>query len=349
MKFISTHTIFILLFFSQFVSSQNMPVNRDTLAVNQLAKPVIDDYWHYHDVGNIGLTVTNYGLLGQGYLAALQDQPSCQYKFQSPLEKERIEHFSYAGLWIGGIGGMDGQEEKLVSTAIVDGVFEYGEAGFEFTNSADEDDVVRERSSIVTSPLFDPNAISHQDFISDFTDQNLTVPGTDINLVDHNPLGLNVHMESYAWNFSYADAFVILNYTIKNISQYSIKDIYVGLWVDASIANMNYTSNYEPGGGFTWYDNLNGFDEEYNMGYQYDADGDNGFAESYLGIRPLGASVLRKNYDVYYDQWQWSNASEPDFFMPTTDEERYTKLSTTPVASIPSNPDEDPASWMLLV
>ena len=235
--------------------SQTLPPDRDLIVPHKLSKPQIDDYRHFHDIGNLGLTVTNYGLLGQGYLDALQDQPSCQYKYHYRLEKEQIEHFSYAGLWIGGIGGMNGEQQTLVSTAIVDGVFEYGEAGFEFTNTADEGDTIRVRSSIVTSPQYDPKAISHQDFLCDFTDKNLTVPGTEIELIDHTPLGINVHLESYAWNYSYADAFVILNYTITNISRYPINDIYAGLWVDASVANMNYTSAYIPGGGFTWYDN----------------------------------------------------------------------------------------------
>jgi len=333
-----------LLYFNHVTAQQN----RDTAQQNFLSKPAVDDYFHYHDVGNIGMTVTNYGLLGQGYSDALQDQPSCKYKYHSGREKEQIEHFSYAGLWFGGIGGMNGEEEVLVSTAIVDGVFDYGEAGFEFTNSADEGDIILERSSIVTSPLFDPTAISHQDFISDFTDRNTTVPGTDLELVNHIPLGINVHLESYAWNYAYADAFVILNYTFKNVSGYTIKDAHAGLWVDASVANMNYTSAYEPGGGFTWYDNLNGFDSEYNMGYQFDFDGDNGFAESYIGIRVLGTSVINDNTQVHYDQWQWNNTSDPDFFMPTTDEERYQKLSTTPDAIPPATAD-DPASWMLFV
>lgn len=342
----------ILFFFSlssTVVFSQHSLQNRDSLRAQRINKPMIDDYWHYHNVGNLGLTVTNYGLLGNGYLDALQDQPSCQYKYRSNNEKERIEHFSYAGLWFGGIGGMNGEQKKLVSTAIVDGVFEYGEAGFEFTNSADEEDIVKERSSIITSPLFDPSAISHQDFLSNFTDKNTSVPGADdIKLIDHIPLGIDVHMESYAWNYAYADAFVILNYTFTNISQYPIEDIYVGLWVDASVANMNYTSVYGTGGGFSWYDNLNGFDKKYNMGYQFDVDGDNGFAESYLGIRALGASLTRDQWDVYYDQWQWTNSAEPDFFMPSDDEARYEKLSTTPLAAIPNSPD-DQASWMILL
>jgi hypothetical protein len=345
------HIIFVILIvfvLHHNATSQTIIPLRNSNSEQSLEKPLVDDYWHFHNVGNIGLTVTNYGLLGQGYSAALQDQPSCQYRFQSSREKERIEHFSYAGLWIGGIGGINGEEEPLVSTAIVDGVFDYGESGFEFTNSAEQDDVIKERSSIVTSPLFDPIAISHQDFICDFTDQNLIVPGTEIDIVNHTPLGINVHLESYAWNYSYADAFVIFNYTFVNISDYTIRDIYAGLWVDASVANMNYTNAYEPGGGFTWYDNLNGFDRDYNMGYQFDFDGDNGYAESYLGIRALGTSVTNTDYQVYYDQWQWNNASIPDFFMPISDEERYQKLSSTPPVSPPSGSD-DLASWMILL
>jgi hypothetical protein len=338
----------IIIVFIIFLSLQTYAQSRDNNRSKSLSKPVVDDYSHYHDAGNVGMTVTNYGLLGQGYLSALQDQPSCQYKYQSRFEKERIEHFSYAGLWFGAKGGMNGEEQTLVSTAIVDGVFQYGEAGFEFTNSADEADIVRERSSIVTSPLYDPQAISHQDFLADFTDRNTRVPGADIELIDHVPLGIDIHMESYVWNYAFADAFVIFNYTFKNISNYPIEDIYVGFWVDASVANMNYTSNYEPGGGFSWYDNLNGFDKEYNMGYQFDVDGDNGFAESYLGIRALGSSLLRRDYEVYYDQWQWSNASEPNWFMPSDDLERYAKLSSTPNAVIPSDP-VDQNSWMLLL
>ncbi|HEX9974713.1 MAG TPA: hypothetical protein VGD14_21795 [bacterium] len=341
--------IFILIItFAVNLISQTSVSNRDLLQLPKLNKSFIDDYRHFHDVGNLGLTVTNYGLFGQGYLTALKDQPSCLYKYHSRLEKEQIEHFSYAGLWIGGIGGMDGEQETLVSTAIVDGVFQYGEAGFEFTNTADKGDTVKIRSSIVTSHYFDPTAISHQDFICNFTDRNLTVPGTEIELIDHVPLGLNVHLETYAWNYGYADAFVILNCTIKNISNYRIKDIYIGMWVDASVANMNYTNIYVPGGGFSWYDNLNGFDSEYNMAYQYDLDGDNGYAESYLGIRGLGASVPRETYQVHYNQWQWSTVSDaqfPDYFMPGTDKERYDKMSHTPSGPLP----DQSASWMILL
>jgi len=215
---LSTRLIITLsIIISSSLQGQTLPLRRDSFVPDALTKPMIDDYHHFHDIGNLGLTVINYGVLGQGYQTSLKDQPSCMYKYRSRLEKERVEHFSYAGLWVGGIGGMNGEQETLVSTGIVDGVLEYGEAGFEFSNSADESDTVRVRSSIVTSPHYDPSAISHQDFICDFTDRHTTIPGTEIEIIDHTPLGINVHLESYAWNYSYADAFVILNYTIRNI------------------------------------------------------------------------------------------------------------------------------------
>lgn len=348
MKKVFILSSFLIVLINSVALFAQQTIHRDALRPASLTKLQIDDYRHFHDVGNVGLTITNYGLLGQGYQTALQDQPSCMYKYKSRFEKERIEHFSYAGLWIGGIGGIHGEQETLVSTAIVDGVFDYGEAGFEFTNSASLSDTVRVRSSIVTSPYFDPRAISHQDFLCDFTDRNMTVPGTDIELIDHNPLGIDVHMETYAWNYSYADAFVILNYTLVNRSAYPIEKLYAGLWVDASIANMNYTSAYQPGGGFTWYDNLNGFDPAYKMAYQYDVDGDNGFAESYLGIRALGATAPSESFLVYYDQWKWnafSNMNFPTYYMPRNDEERYEKLSSTPAGALPDEED----SWMLLL
>jgi len=337
-------SILILLFFifdSNAFSQERRP---------NLKKRTVDDIDNFTTIGNIGLTITNFGILGHGYNNP--DAPSCMYKLYSNNPREQVEHFSYGGLWIGGKGGIQGGTH--VSTAIVDGVFDYGDQGFEFTTTADESDTIITKSSIITSRYFDPNAISHQDFICDFSDLNTTVPGTEIEIPLHTPLGLSVHLESYAWNYSYADAFVILNYTVTNVSPNPINDVAVALWIDASIGNMNYTSIYEPGGGWSWYDNLNGFVPEEKLAYQYDDDGDEGFAESYLGIRFLGAST-DSSYRVNYNQWQWNTSSSetfPDYVLPIDDESRYEVMgkdhpySATPEAG--GIPDE-PASWMVIL
>ena len=336
-----------------FAQSPRRGTHRDR---HKLRKTAIDDYWHYTTAGNLGLSITNYGVIGEGYNNP--DQPSCMYKLHTDNEREQIEHMSFGGLWVGGRGGAD--DAIHVSTAIVDGVFAAGEEGFEFTNTASEGDTIKIRSTIVTSPYFDPKAVSHQDFLCNFTDVNTRVPGTDFEIPNHTPLGINVHLESYAWNFPYADAFVILNYTITNVSQFPIRDVYAGLWADAAVGNMNYTNIYEPGGGWSWYDNLNGFDIDYKMGYQYDVDGDDGFAESYFGVRYLGSSGLQDSVNVNYDQWQWASPSSldfPDYVMPNDDIGRYQVMrgrhqgkyyNATTAGGYPTDP-ADQASWMVVL
>ena len=322
-----------------------------------------DEYDKYTSVGNLGLTITNYGILGNGW-NRMEDgsiHPSCQYKQHTEIAREQIEHFSYCGLWVGGI--VNGQ--RRVSTAIVDGVFDAGDEGFElFANTP-----ITIQSSISSTTqdsmakYYSPYAISHQDMITDFKDYGDS-SGDNLGIQGHSPIGLDIHLESYAWNYSYADAFVILNYTFKNASNDTIKDLYAGIWADPSIANFNYTDIYTPGGGFTWYDNLNGFDEteddaefKRDIAYQYDTDGDDGWAESYLGMSALGSNVPYNYLNTNYFQWVWTNSNNSDYpaySMPLTDEERYDKMSSS--VSKGTGPDYTsegyPAaenSWMFLL
>ena len=322
-----------------------------------------DEYDKYTSVGNLGLTITNYGILGNGW-NRMEDgsiHPSCQYKQHTEIAREQIEHFSYCGLWVGGI--VNGQ--RRVSTAIVDGVFDAGDEGFElFANSP-----ITIQSSISSTTqdsmakYYSPYAVSHQDMITDFKDYGDS-PGDNLGIQGHSPLGLDIHLESYAWNYSYADAFVILKYTFTNASEDTIQDIYAGLWADASLANFNYTDIYTPGGGFSWSDNLDGFDEsedgagfERAIGYQYDANGDDGWTESYLGLSALGSNVPYNYLNTNYFQWVWTNSNNSDYpaySMPLTDEERYDKMSSSvPKGSGPDYTSEgypgSENSWLFLV
>ena len=344
----------LILLFSLLFGQERMQYKVQTAA---------DEYDKYTSVGNLGLTITNYGILGNGW-NRMEDgsiNPSCQYKQYTEIAREQIEHFSYCGLWIGGI--VNGQ--RRVSTAIVDGVFESGDEGFElFANSPI---IIQSSISSTTqdsmAKYYSPYAVSHQDMITDFKDYGDS-PEDNLGIQGHSPLGLDIHMESYAWNYSYADAFVILNYTFRNASNDTIKDLYAGIWADPSIANFNYTDKYTPGGGFTWYDNLNGFDEskdnaefERDIGYQYDTDGDDGWAESYLGISVLGSNVPFNYLNTNYFQWVWTNSNNSDYpaySMPLTDAERYDKMSSSvPKGTGPDYTSEGyPASensWMFLL
>ena len=322
-----------------------------------------DEYDKYTTVGNLGLTITNFGILGNGW-NLMEDgsiHPSCQYKQQTEIAREQIEHFSYAGLWVGGI--VNG--ERRVSTSIVDGVFEAGNEGFELF--AENPILIQSSISSTTqdsmAQYYSPSAVSHQDMFADFKDHGMST-SDNMGIPNHNPLGIEIHLESYSWNYSYADAFVILNYTFKNASSDTIRDIYAGIWADPSVANFNYTDYYTPGGGFTWYDNLDGFDESEdiagfnrNIAYQYDADGDDGWAESYLGISILGGSIPMKYLKTNYYQWVWTNSNNSDYpaySMPIDDNERYEKMSSSvPKGTGPDYTSEGyPASensWLFLI
>ncbi len=322
-----------------------------------------DIFDQYTSVGQLGLTVTNFGILGNGWNKINgKILPSCQYKQHTEIQREQVEHFSFAGLWIGGVVN----EERRVSTAIVDGVFDSGDKGFELFAVSDLQirSTISSTSQDSMAQYFSPYAVSHQDFLTHFRDYGLT-PGDNNNITEHTPLGIDIRLESYAWNFSFADAFVVLNYTITNRSNEMINNLYAGIWTDASVANMNYTDTYTPGGGFSWYDNLDGFDRSVDesgftrdIAYQYDADGDDGWAESYIGITMLGSTVPKSYLQTHYNQWVWTtsnNADYPAYNMPLTDAERYEKMtSDVPLGTDTElyNPDGYPNntnSWLFLV
>ena len=103
-------SLFCIMFFLSNLIGQQRTLNRVQIAS--------DEYDKYTSVGNLGLTITNFGIIGNGW-NLMEDgsiHPSCQYKQQTEIAREQVEHFSYAGLWVGGI--VNG--ERRVSTSIVD-------------------------------------------------------------------------------------------------------------------------------------------------------------------------------------------------------------------------------------
>ncbi len=294
-----------------------------------------DVYDQYTSVNQLGLTITNYGVLGND-LRRINGEilPSCKYKQHSDVLREQVEHFSFAGVYIGGI--VNG--ERRVSTSIIDGQFESGTEGFEFfpTSGIDIRSTISTTSEDPISQYFDTSAVSHQDMIINFRDYGQVIP-------NHEPLGIDVHLESYSWNFNFADAFDILSYTITNSSQDTIRDIYAGIWVDAIIVNPNYTDIYN-GVSRPFYYHLDGFDESSDesgfnrdIAYVYDADGDDGWSETYLGIKRLGGNVPAKYLNSHYGQWLWSGSSSeyPSYIQAQNDIERYEIMtSSVPKGSV---------------
>jgi hypothetical protein len=303
----------LLFFFSFFILSAFRFLDDDKKLNKNL-----DDNSRYTNIGNIGLTVTNFGTYGHGF-TKWPEQPSCEYPIGSG-----IEHIFDGGLWIGGFISSDASGKNKTGPFVTTGAVDVSSVsvrggGFEFTNA--KGSFVVERSSLLNSKVFSPYAISHQDFVMDYSDTNTTYLNNEV-IVDHSPLGITVHQESYAWNYPFADFFVIMNYWIKNVSNEFIDSVLVGLWTDTVVRNTNLTS---PRTGSSFYNKSgNGYNDSLKIAYEFDATGDIGFTDSYIGIQYLGSNP--KKSEANFVSWQFRNTDNPKFFSPTNDIERYTKM-----------------------
>lgn len=317
--------LFILLLqitFSNFLLAQE----------NQYVLPKISvDQSRYTNIGNIGFSVTNFGMYGSGWVN-WPNVPSCEYPNGSG-----IEHLFAGGLWVGGFTkdnlNSTNKNGPFVSTGAIDAssISSSRGGGFEFTNSTE--DKIIERSSLLDSRYYNPNAISHQDFLMDFADTNVRYLNGQV-IPEHVPLGIAVHQETYAWNFPFADYFVILNYTIKNVSKKYLDSVYVGLWTDAVVRNTKLTGR--PSGSAFYTHGGDGYFDSLNLAYEFDVDGDPGFTDSYIGITYLGSTPEINNSFVInqneilpatnFNSWTHNNTTDANFFAPQDDISRYHKM-----------------------
>lgn len=314
-----------LIFNLLIISACSLVFSQDRKLPETLPKILIDDDSKFTNIGNIGLTVTNYGRLGDGFVEQRPiNQPSCEYPIGSG-----IEHVFSGGLWV---GGMRADGKVLVTTGAVDiSYLRDVAAGFEFTTTADPNDRTVERSSLSDSPFFHPEAISHQDFICNYSDSNIFIPELlNTRIPEHSPINISVHQESYAWNYPFADDFVILNYKIKNTGREILKNVYIGLWADLVVRNTNITTSQI---GSPFYQHVgNGFTDSLKLAYAYDFDGDPGFTDPglYVGLKLLGATAQANDTsyqgDVGYNAWLFRNNADPNFFSPLDDLARYEKM-----------------------
>ncbi len=302
---------------------------------------------------NVSMTINNLGLIGNAFRGSYTQKKyaSCQYPAGS-----NIEHMFQGGLWVGAYkskrtrvlpqGATDSILVKSmlgpnVSTACFDSPTGYsaGSSNFEFTSLSSG---ITERSSLPQSQVYRPDAISHQDYITTFTDKSFSIPGSGNPprlIPGHNiPLGLDVKLESYNWNFSFANFFVILNYTIKNVSSDTLDSLHVGQYYNAVVRNVSRTL---PSGTAFFNKGGNGFEDSLNMGYVFDATGDPGFTESYIGIKFLGAerilpgtqgevfiprNTLQSRFKTNFQTWLFGS-SDPKFFPPPNDPDRFSRMS----------------------
>jgi hypothetical protein len=192
-----------------------------------------------HNIGQLTFGITNYGTLGRPPLRdCFTNKRSLMAEFP---RKSSTVHLYRSGLWVGAVIGRD----TLVSTGT-----ESNASNREFNPDVPPlGDIIYRTSSDPSLPGFE-EAVSEQDFISVYTDTfTAGVPDLGFDPIDfrrHQPLGIEVTQSSYAWSFSYTEDFVLIDYTIRNIGEHVLEDLYVGLYMDGDVHENTINQNQNP-------------------------------------------------------------------------------------------------------
>lgn len=263
-----------------------------------------------HDIGKIGLTVTNQGHLGTGFADGAGNAPSCIYPYPGQQD------YLFAGaFWIGAVVGRD----TLVSVSA---------DGWNFTREMWPDPGSQPPpagGAIVARSIIDgsdEDAVSEQDFICVYTDTVTNPAYVDNDPFDgrpHIPLDIEVTQRSYAWSYAYAEDFVLFDYSIKNIGVKSLTKVYMGIYIDGDVKKPNQQTGFDDDiCGFRQYIESPqgcGFIDTVNIAWIADANGKDDEAEASAASCDFpsvtGVKVVRTPSDTldYSFNWWISNGN----------------------------------------
>ena len=276
-----------------------------------------------HDVGKLRLSITNFGFFGSQdgqfedaggyYLVA----PGCEFPAGS-----NIDYLFQGALWVGAeVDTVDNFGNPALDTLVSvghDGWWDIAEL-YPVLPPGGAIEVRSLRPSDVYPYGDTTGAISELDYIAVYSDTvtNPSVVNPDGNdQRAHLPLGIEIIQKSYSWSYEYAEDFVLFDYDIANIGNRDLKNLWIGLYIDADVV---HTSNSFPGAQ----DDISGFDTVYvapdgnrttiNTAYIADNDGDP--ASGVFDFRsPRGVSgvrVVRTPIDTleYGFNWWISNST----------------------------------------
>jgi len=258
------------------------------------------------DGNAVGLVITNYGFFGNNFVSR---SPSMEYPLGS-----QIDHLVRAGIWIGGINA---QGDTVVSSGTVSGSYGSGSASAtELTPSQ----IIKERSTLINSRAYSKKAVSEQDFNAEYRDY-----GPIASTNRGKALAVSVTQRSYLWSYKFAEAFVIVSFTIRNMGG-DLWDTRLGIFGELASGWKTAFNTWPPSGWFRK-KALVYFPDQRMVGehhYLYQ----NGTAPSWgafaiLGTKGPGIPPV-DSVDVSFNWWDWYH--ERDSTWVYTDPYRFTLM-----------------------
>ena len=217
------------------------------------SKTLVVDGSFVHDVGELRMNVTNFGLLGSqpGSSSPYAMSPSAEWPAGS-----QVEHLFGAALWVGAIleGTPRVSEGWYAHEFMSDpqdpldtlyrqrpgerGSLRFPDPGFDDDHDGLEDEdpingVDDDGDGVVDE---DAKGIGDQHFRCVMRDDNALAIETH---PDHSPLGLQIEQQSFQWSDEAADDFVGLRYVISNVGSSTLQSVELGLFVDPDVGHRS--------------------------------------------------------------------------------------------------------------
>jgi len=209
-----------------------------------------------HRRSNMWMNITNWGFFGNYFINSTADNPMDDPEYPGTYAPQcefpagsDVMYLYQGALWVGALVQEEGYEFPRVSVGT--GGWQYPRVN-EFYPGEGAENGIQELSNrpnqwnrlgeFVTSQ----EAVSEQDFVLSYSD-TLTDPIFVRNsLVDgpHYPLGIKISQKSYSWTYNYAQDFIIIDFKIENIADRYLKNLYIGLYIDADVGWIGETPHW---------------------------------------------------------------------------------------------------------
>ena len=291
--------------------SSDKPTTSSLSAVDIPAYAIVS-----HRVGKVELGVTNYGILGTGWLLGggthfFTGEPvaSCEYPKDS-----QVDYLFAASFWIGAVVGRD----TVVSTG-ADGWMD----GNEFRPAYEGlGDMIYRSIRFPERPDVFDSAISEEDYIAVYSDTAAYLDDRSWDGTAHRPLNIEVTQRSYAWSYSYAEDFILFDYEIKNIGNTTLEKVYMGFYNDSDVGHPSVPEEYTDdicGFRETFPVTANGceFEDTVNIAWISDNDGDpDGIFNDQSCPNVTGMRIVRTpadNLNVSFNWWISNGDASRDF------------------------------------
>jgi hypothetical protein len=209
----------------------------------------IDEENRTVDVGLLWVTITNFGYFGndgESRAGHLIDPCTDSWAVQAEYPGgSGVQYLYRGGLWVGAMIQEEGFEYPRVSVG-TEGW--QGDEEFSPTSALEERSVRLNAFNCLGQFITHDDAVSEQDFITSYADTTTVLPGGGG--IDHPfdgphiPLGIEITQKSYAWSYNYAQDFIIIDYEIENIADKFLKNLYIGLFVDADVGSVQEPGNH---------------------------------------------------------------------------------------------------------